>query len=75
MFPPIFFSTDTVDFGPIATKIKSLNPDYVDFGVNFGPTVLNLVVALKDVGWKGSIFPGTIISNDLIKSIVAKVGN
>lgn len=57
VLPPIFFSTDTVDFGPIATKIKSLNPDYVDFGVNFGPTILNLEVALKDVGWKGFVFP------------------
>ena len=75
VLPPIFFSVDTVDFGPIATKIKSLNPDFVDFGVNFGPTILNLVVALKDVGWKGFIFPGSILSDDLIKSIYAKVGN
>jgi len=75
VLPPIFFSTDTVDFGPIATKIKSLNPDMVDFGVNFGPTILNLAVALKDVGWKGFIFPGSILSNDLIKNIYAKVGD
>ncbi len=75
VLPPVFFSTDTVDFGPIATKIKSLNPDMVDFGVNFGQTILNLVVALKDVGWKGFIFPGTILSNDLVKNIYAKVGS
>jgi len=47
----------------------------VDFGVNFGPTILNLAVALHDVGWKGFIFPGTILSEDLIKNIYAKVGN
>ncbi len=75
VLPPIFFSVDTVDFGPIATKIKSLNPDFVDFGVNFGPTILNPVVALKDVGWKGFIFPGSILSDDLIKSIYSKVGS
>ena len=57
MQPPIFFGMDTVDFGPIATKIKSLNVDMVDFGVAVGDQVVNLISALKDAGWNGLSSP------------------
>ncbi len=72
--PPILFSQDTVDYGPIATKIKSLNPNMVDFGINTGVQIINLLTALKDAGWKGFMAPGTNLPSDVIASIAAKVG-
>jgi branched-chain amino acid transport system substrate-binding protein len=74
MFPPLFFGMDTVDYGPIATKIKALNPDYVDFGVAAGDQVVNLVSALKDSGWKGYIFPGAGINPTTFGNIIKRVG-
>jgi branched-chain amino acid transport system substrate-binding protein len=74
MHPPIFFGMDTVDFGPIATKIKSLNVDYVDFGVAVGDQVVNLISALKDAGWKGYIFPGAGINPTTFNNIIKRVG-
>jgi branched-chain amino acid transport system substrate-binding protein len=75
MQPPIFFGMDTVDFGPIATKIKSLNVDYVDFGVAVGDQVVNLISALKDAGWKGVIFPGAGINPTTFNNIIKRVGS
>jgi ABC-type branched-subunit amino acid transport system substrate-binding protein len=75
IFPPIFFGGDTVDYGPIATKIKSLNPDMVDMGVSVGDQVVNLTAALKDAGWKGFIFPGAAINSTTFANIIKRVGN
>ena len=75
MQPPIFFGMDTVDFGPIATKIKSLNVDMVDFGVAVGDQVVNLISALKDAGWTGVIFPGAGINPTTFANIVKRVGS
>jgi hypothetical protein len=72
--PPIFFGMETVDFGPIATKIKSLNPGMVDFGMSSGEQVVNLTSALKDAGWKGFIFPGAGINSNTLANIVGRVG-
>lgn len=73
--PPIFFATDTVDYGPIATKVKNLNVDMVDFGISAGAQAVNLLTALKDVGWKGYLAPGTNLPTDVVEGITAKVGN
>lgn len=75
MYPPILFGMDTVDFGPVATKIKSLNPDMVDFGVAFGEQVVSLAGALKDAGWKGYIFPGAGINPTTFANIIKRVGS
>jgi ABC-type branched-subunit amino acid transport system substrate-binding protein len=75
MLPPVFFSMDTVDYGPIATKIKNLNPDMVDFGAAVGDQVVNLAGALKDAGWKGFIFPGAAINPTTFANIVKRTGS
>jgi ABC-type branched-subunit amino acid transport system substrate-binding protein len=75
VLPPVFYGADTVDFGPIATKIKSLNPDMVDFVVAAGDMVVNLATALKDAGWKGFIFPGAGINATTLANIVKRVGS
>jgi branched-chain amino acid transport system substrate-binding protein len=75
MHEPIFFGMDTVDYGPIATKIKSLNVDVVDLGVSVGDQVVSLISALKDAGWKGFIFPGAGINPTTFNNIVKRVGS
>jgi branched-chain amino acid transport system substrate-binding protein len=75
MMQPVFYGLDTVDYGPVATKIKSLNPDVVDFGAAAGDQVVNLVGALKDAGWKGFIFPGAGINPTTFANIIKRVGS
>jgi branched-chain amino acid transport system substrate-binding protein len=69
----LFYKRGTTDYTPFATKIKSLNPGFVDTGTTIGgaPTLL-LAKALYDVGYKG----GKIFNNmaDTWKEIVDKVG-
>jgi ABC-type branched-subunit amino acid transport system substrate-binding protein len=69
----LFYKRDTTDYTPYATKIKSLNPGYVDTGTSPGgaPTLL-LAKALYDVGYQG----GKIFNNmaDTWKDVVEKVG-
>lgn len=72
---PIYFTGDTVDFGPVATKILSIKADVVDMCVCNGSQVTNLTSALRDVGWKGKIFPGAGLGKDTLVNIVKKVGN
>lgn len=50
----LFYKRGTTDYIPFATKIKSLNPGFVDTGTTpaGGPTI-NLAKALYDVGYKG----------------------
>jgi branched-chain amino acid transport system substrate-binding protein len=73
--PPIFFPGNTVDFGPLATKIKSLNVDMVDFVQTPGEQVVNIIAALKDVAWKGHIAPGSSFSATTLGNLVTKVGD
>ena len=69
----LFYKRDTTDYTPYATKIKSLNPGYVDTGTSPGgaPTLL-LAKALYDVGYQG----GKIFNNmaETWKDVVEKVG-
>jgi len=71
---PIFFATDTVDYGPIATKIMSQNPDVVDFVMNTGEQDVNLIAALKDAGYKGKFMPGAGLDTSTLANLVTKVG-
>ena len=68
----LFYKRDTTDYTPFATKIKSLNPGWVDTGPTGGgaPTLL-LAKALYDVDYKG----GKIFNNmaETWKDIVEKV--
>jgi branched-chain amino acid transport system substrate-binding protein len=71
---PIFYVSDTVDFGPIATKIKSQKPDMVELGGAGGSQAIDIISSLSDVGWKGSISPSSVNKAQL-ESIVKKVGS
>lgn len=68
----LFYKRDTSDYTPFATKIKSLNPGFVDMGTTPGgaPSLL-LAKALYDVGYEG----GKIMNNvgDTVSEIVQKV--
>ena len=73
ILPDVFFNPDTVDFGPIATKVKSYNPDVVELPFVSGDTVTNIISALKDVGFKGMVYPGNLVPYTL-ENAVKKVG-
>ena len=71
--PDVFYSPDTVDFGPVATKIMSYNPDVVDTSWSSGEAITNIIGALKDAGYKGKITMGNM--NDyILDNVVARVG-
>jgi ABC-type branched-subunit amino acid transport system substrate-binding protein len=57
---PVFFTANTTDFAPIATKIMNAKPDAVFLSYVGGDQVINIEGALKDVGYKGKILPGNI---------------
>jgi len=72
---PIFYPANTVDFGPIATKIKSMNVDMVDLVVSTGEQVVNIITALKEAGWKGHIAPGAGLDTATLANLQTKVGD
>jgi branched-chain amino acid transport system substrate-binding protein len=71
----VYVDPSTVDFGPVATKIMSTNPDCADLNyLGFIPnTVPQTYRALADIGFAGIIFPGIMSPNDL-KNIVTMSG-
>jgi branched-chain amino acid transport system substrate-binding protein len=69
----LFHQRGIVDFGPLATRIKSLNPDILWMGTTSGEDITKLVVALHDVGYKGRI-DSLNTHAGVIKDIVAKIG-
>lgn len=71
---PVFYNADTVDFGPIATKVKSMGADSVCFPDAGSSLAINIMGALYDAGWKGTIFPSSLTLGDLEK-IYSKVGD
>jgi ABC-type branched-subunit amino acid transport system substrate-binding protein len=69
----LFYKRDTTDYTPFATKIKSLNPGYVDTGsTNAGAPTLLIAKALYDVGYRG----GKIFNNvaETWREVVEKFG-
>jgi branched-chain amino acid transport system substrate-binding protein len=52
--PPLYYPIDEIDFGPLATKVKSYKPDMVVFVAS--PSVATLGLQLKElyaIGWRG----------------------
>jgi ABC-type branched-subunit amino acid transport system substrate-binding protein len=70
---PLYFNRNTTDFAPLATKIKNLNPDFLETPFVTGDDITNLVSALKDAGYKGRVYPGNI-DPLVLENIVKKVG-
>ena len=70
---PLYFNRNTTDFGPLATKIKNLNPDFLEAPFVTGDDITNLISALKDAGYKGRVYPGNI-DPVVLDNIVKKVG-
>ena len=70
---PIFFNTSTTDFGPVASKVKASNSDFLEMPFVTGDQITNVVAALKDAGYKGRVYPGNI-DPVVLDNIVKKVG-
>ncbi|MBN1630588.1 MAG: ABC transporter substrate-binding protein [Thermoleophilia bacterium] len=70
---PITYTTETTDFGPIATKVKSLNVDLVELAYAAGDQIVNIVRALKDVGYEGFIYPGNV-DQTIVDNMAAQAG-
>jgi len=71
----VWVPASTIDWGPIATKIKSYNADCVDIiYLGFIPnSIPNTYRALSDVGYKGIILPG-LMSQAVLDSLVGTIG-
>jgi ABC-type branched-subunit amino acid transport system substrate-binding protein len=71
----VYFDPSTADYGPIATKAISLNPDCVDLiYIGLIPNAVpQAYSALKDVGFKGIVLPG-IVDDDTVVNLVTTVG-
>jgi hypothetical protein len=70
---PMFYTADTLDFGPLATKIMSVNPGFVNLGTTTGDNLVNLLTALHDAGYKGLISPG-FMDEATLDNMVDKFG-
>ena len=71
----VWVAPNTVDYAPIATKVKSLNPDVVDLlYLGLIPnSVPQMYRALYDVGYKGTILPGSVSQAEL-DALIVQVG-
>jgi branched-chain amino acid transport system substrate-binding protein len=71
----VWVSPDTVDYGPIGTKIESMHPDVADLTMEgFIPnSIPQTYVALYNNGFKGIILPG-IMSQNVLDNLVTSVG-
>jgi len=71
----LWVSTNTIDYGPIATKIMSLNPDVADLGLlgTIPNSIPQVYRALSDAGYKGIVLPGQM-TQDILDSLVTTVG-
>ena len=65
--PSVFVNPTTVDFGPVATKVISENPEVVDMNyLGIIPSsVGQMYTALRENGYKGIILPGIISQMDI----------
>jgi branched-chain amino acid transport system substrate-binding protein len=73
VYPEIYYPSDTVDFGPIATKVKSLNADVVDLAGAGGAQAVDIISSLKDAGWKGYLSPSSLNKNQY-DNLLQRVG-
>ncbi|MBW1800572.1 MAG: ABC transporter substrate-binding protein [Deltaproteobacteria bacterium] len=69
----LFYKAGTTDYTPYATKIKSLNPGFIETGTTpAGMPTLLLAKALHQVGYKGGIIFNNLAGT--YKDIIDKVG-
>jgi ABC-type branched-subunit amino acid transport system substrate-binding protein len=66
----VFYDPTTVDYAPVATKIKSLNPDVVDCNYAGATGLYN---ALYDIGFKGIILLSTV-APDQFNAVLSHCG-
>jgi ABC-type branched-subunit amino acid transport system substrate-binding protein len=71
ILPTVYYDPSTSDFGPIATKVKSLNPDVV--GLMYNENWTAIMASLRDVGWKGFFVLGIPVESSL-SAVYTKVG-
>lgn len=72
VLPPVFFPRDTVDFTPFATKIKTMNPNMVDYWGSLEGTQLGLQLkAIHQSGWRG-IQMQSLIKMDEVLPVAGK---
>jgi ABC-type branched-subunit amino acid transport system substrate-binding protein len=75
ILPTIYFKHGETDFSRIATKIVALKPDYVNaIGIMVEAENVQLVKALREAGYKGTLDSTFILSQPVVDSIIAKVG-
>ena len=67
----VFFTPTTVDFGPIATKLMTLNPDVID--ANFTYPNSGPYNALYDAGYKGTVEASMDLTT--LNAIITHTGN
>ena len=66
----VFYDSATVDYAPIATKIKSMNPEVLDCNYAGATQLFN---ALYDVGFKGLILPAQV-TPDMFQAVLTHCG-
>jgi ABC-type branched-subunit amino acid transport system substrate-binding protein len=66
----VFYDATTTDFSPIATKIKSMNPDILDCNYAGATQLFN---ALYDQGFKGLILPAQVYP-DMFEAVLTHCG-
>jgi branched-chain amino acid transport system substrate-binding protein len=71
----VWVATNTIDWGPIATKIKSYNADCADLTMlgTIANAVPNTYRALYDANFKGVILPGQM-TQAILDNLVVTVG-
>jgi ABC-type branched-subunit amino acid transport system substrate-binding protein len=75
VLPGLVYPKDTTDFSSLATKIMSLEPrpDHIDLSFVTGDTITQIVSALYDAGYKGTVAPYNLNPN-ILANIIAKTG-
>jgi branched-chain amino acid transport system substrate-binding protein len=75
VLPGLVYPKDTTDFSSLATKIMSLEPrpDHIDLSFVTGDTITQIISALYDAGYEGTVAPYNLNPN-ILANIIAKTG-
>jgi branched-chain amino acid transport system substrate-binding protein len=75
VLPGLVYPRDTTDFSSLATKIMSLDPrpDHIDLSFVVGDQITQIISALYDAGYKGTVAPYNLNPN-ILANIIAKTG-
>jgi len=69
----LYFKRGQTDFAPIATKLRSLNPDMLNLtGVMAGADILLPIKAAYNAGWKGQI--AAEYAKDTVPKVAEEIG-